>query len=68
MRILSDISQLRLEINIFQAKVKGMYRKGHNSAEIASQLYVPEKSIRVIIKWLMRKGEIDNERGRNQVI
>jgi len=58
--ILSDISKLRLEMKILQAKIKGLYRKGCSCAEIAEKLDVPEKSIRVIVKWLTKKGLINN--------
>lgn len=56
--ILSDISKLRLEMKKLQAKIKGLYRKGCSSAEIAEKLNVPEKSVRVIIKWMDRKGKV----------
>lgn len=58
MNVLSDINKLRLEMNIFQAKVKGFHSRGYDSAKIAEELYVPEKSIRVIIKWLSGKGKL----------
>lgn len=56
--ILSDISKLRLEMNILQAKIRGLHRKGCSSAEIAEKLDTPEKSVRVIIKWMDRKGKV----------
>ena len=58
MKVLSDINKLRLEMNILQAKIKGLHRRGCNSTVIAEKLDVPEKSVRVIIKWMDRKGKV----------
>lgn len=56
--ILSDISKLRLEMKILQAKIRDLHRRGYDSAKIAEKLDVPEKSVRVIIKWMDRKVKV----------
>ena len=56
MAILSDISKLRLEMKILQAKIRDLHRRGCDSIVIAEKLDVPEKSVRVIISWYSKKG------------
>lgn len=47
----SDLSKLRLEMDMLQSKVKNMYKRGCSIEEIAYTLSTPERSIRVIVKW-----------------
>ena len=49
------MSQLRLDMDMLQAKVKWLHKKGCNSEEIAKKVNISERSVRVIVKWLIKK-------------
>ena len=47
----SDLSKLRMDMEMLHAKINAMYSRGHNASDIADAIQVPERNIRVIIKW-----------------
>lgn len=51
----SEINKLRLEMDMLQAKVKWMYKRGYSFEEMSTRVCVPEKNIRVIITVLKRR-------------
>jgi DNA-binding CsgD family transcriptional regulator len=61
---LSDIYKLRVEMNKLQLQIRSLQQKGRSSKEIAAIVGVPEKSVRVIIKWIGRKVKVSrNDNG-----
>ena len=47
----SDLSKLRMDMEMIQAKVRNMYSRGCECKDIAHALEIPEKSVRVIVRW-----------------
>jgi len=47
----NDLEKLRMEMDKIQAQVKHLHKRGCASNVIADKLEVPEKSVRVIIRW-----------------
>ena len=47
----SDLSKLRMDMEMIQAKVKAMHKRGYECKDIADKLEIAEKSVRVIVRW-----------------
>lgn len=52
----NDITKLRMEMDMLQAKVKHLYQKGCDSATIAERVDASEKAVRVMVSWYSKKG------------
>ena len=48
----SDLSKLRMEMDMLQAKARNLHDRGKTPREIADSLEIPEKSARVIVAYL----------------
>ncbi len=52
----SDISKLRLDMDMLQAKVKNLHKRGFDTATIVDRVDAPESAVRVIVSWYSKKG------------
>ena len=63
------MSALRLEMDMIQAKVKSLLKRGFSKEEIAKTLNMSKSSVGVMVKWFdiidRKRGRYRNERKRN---
>ena len=50
------INRLRLDMDMIQAKVKWLHKRGCDAATIAEKVGSSEKAVRVIIKYITKKS------------
>jgi predicted transcriptional regulator len=59
------MSALRLEMDMIQAKVKSLLKRGFSKEEIAKTLNMSKSSVGVMVKYLKKGRIVKNERKRN---
>lgn len=52
----NDLAKLRMEMEKLQAQVKNLHNRGYKPSEIADIVGSNEKAVKVMIKWLNKKG------------